>query len=172
MSLQDLGSIGEFIAAIATIVTLAYLALQIRNSNRTAQAATTLDVSRMFAEWHRGLSQSPDLGSILFKGVAEPDLLSDEEMPRFNALIAELFIVFEAINRQYLLGFVTEEAWRPFEKKIFELLSNPHVQEWWASEVSTTSETFRKFVDEKRNEYGVLDDWAHRMKGVSSAPAK
>jgi hypothetical protein len=38
VTLQDLGSIGEFIAAIATVATLIYLALQIRASNRLARA--------------------------------------------------------------------------------------------------------------------------------------
>ena len=38
MTLQDLGSIGEFVAAAATVATLFYLALQIRTSNRLARA--------------------------------------------------------------------------------------------------------------------------------------
>jgi hypothetical protein len=38
VTLQDLGSAGEFIAAIATVATLIYLAIQIRASNRLARA--------------------------------------------------------------------------------------------------------------------------------------
>lgn len=38
MTLQDLGSLGEFVAAIATVATLVYLAIQIRASNRLARA--------------------------------------------------------------------------------------------------------------------------------------
>jgi hypothetical protein len=38
VTIQELGSIGEFVAAIATIATLAYLAIQIRSSNRLARA--------------------------------------------------------------------------------------------------------------------------------------
>ena len=34
MNIQELGSIGEFVAAIATVATLAYLALQIRQNTR------------------------------------------------------------------------------------------------------------------------------------------
>ena len=40
MTIQDLGSIGELIAAIATVVTLAYLALQIRQNTISTRAAT------------------------------------------------------------------------------------------------------------------------------------
>jgi len=38
MTVQDLGSLGEFVAAIATVATLIYLAIQIRASNRLARA--------------------------------------------------------------------------------------------------------------------------------------
>jgi len=38
VTLQDLGNLGEFVAAIATLVTLVYLAQQIRASNRLARA--------------------------------------------------------------------------------------------------------------------------------------
>ena len=33
VTIQDIGSIGELVGALATVVTLAYLALQIRRSN-------------------------------------------------------------------------------------------------------------------------------------------
>ena len=40
MTIQELGSLGELIAAIATVITLAYLALQIRQSAKvTGQSA-------------------------------------------------------------------------------------------------------------------------------------
>lgn len=38
MTIQDLGSIGEFVAALATVATLLYLSAQIRSSNRLARA--------------------------------------------------------------------------------------------------------------------------------------
>lgn len=38
MTIQDLGSLGEFIAAIATVSTLVYLSVQIRASNRLSRA--------------------------------------------------------------------------------------------------------------------------------------
>ena len=40
MTIQDLGSIGEFVAAIATLATLVYLALQIRQNTRSVRAST------------------------------------------------------------------------------------------------------------------------------------
>ena len=41
MTIQQLGSIGEFVAAIATLATLIYLALQIRRNTAVARATGT-----------------------------------------------------------------------------------------------------------------------------------
>jgi hypothetical protein len=38
VTIQDLGNLGEFIAAMATVATLVYLAVQIRQSNIAARA--------------------------------------------------------------------------------------------------------------------------------------
>jgi hypothetical protein len=38
MTLQDIGSIGELVAAIATVITLVYLAVQIRQGTQVARS--------------------------------------------------------------------------------------------------------------------------------------
>jgi hypothetical protein len=40
MSLEDLGNIGEFVAAAAVIVSLIYLAVQIRQNTKSLRAST------------------------------------------------------------------------------------------------------------------------------------
>ena len=44
MSLEDLGNIGEFVAAVAVVVSLIYLAVQIRDNTRSLQAASLQSV--------------------------------------------------------------------------------------------------------------------------------
>jgi hypothetical protein len=44
VTIQDLGSIGEFVAAIATLVTLVYLAFQVRQNTQIARAQLTKDL--------------------------------------------------------------------------------------------------------------------------------
>ena len=41
---QELGSLGEFIAAIATLITLVYLAFQIRQNTKISRAKLTKDL--------------------------------------------------------------------------------------------------------------------------------
>jgi hypothetical protein len=76
-----IGAIGEILGAAGVIVTLAYLAKQIRQSNIAArQEATreTLDLNdRLLAD----VAKNPQLASIFRRGLAnEPDLTPDEVM--------------------------------------------------------------------------------------------
>ena len=50
MTIQDLGSIGELIAAIATLATLVYLAAQIRQNMRAIMATSFMGSQHFFAE--------------------------------------------------------------------------------------------------------------------------
>ena len=45
MTIQDLGGIGELIAAVATIATLAYLAIQVRQNTRALRSSTFQQIS-------------------------------------------------------------------------------------------------------------------------------
>jgi hypothetical protein len=42
MTIQDLGSIGELVAAIATVATLVYLALQIRQNTESVKLSAEI----------------------------------------------------------------------------------------------------------------------------------
>ena len=49
MTIQELGSLGEFIAAIATLATLVYLAVQIRQNTKSVRASTYHEAISDFA---------------------------------------------------------------------------------------------------------------------------
>lgn len=79
MTIQDLGSIGELIAAIATVATLAYLAVQIRQntlSNRDANVRTTHD---MILRVNSAVIDNPEMADLLLCGSAGPENLDPAE---------------------------------------------------------------------------------------------
>ena len=65
MSLTDLANIGQVIGAIAVVISLIYVALQIRQNTNAVRSATAQSVHEHFAGWYHllaadlELSQSP-----------------------------------------------------------------------------------------------------------------
>ncbi len=91
MTIEDLGNIGEMVAAIATVATLVYLAAQIRQNADSLRADGELRLSQQMAEWHARVSAQPDLARIWDEAAADPSALSPEDTRRFRWLVAELF---------------------------------------------------------------------------------
>ena len=95
---QLLGNYGEFFGAIAVVVTLVFLASQVRQSTRWQQTqafnATTGEARR----WAGRIAENGALNDIFVKGCSDYASLTDQERSRFDRLIAEQFSLFTRSN--------------------------------------------------------------------------
>jgi hypothetical protein len=106
VSLQDLGSIGELVAAIATVATLVYLAIQVRHnsraldrSNEFAQANSIHQVTTMFNELNWRLAGDGELAEIHARALrGEP--LDAAETTRFTAFVNTYVATIENLVAQ------------------------------------------------------------------------
>ena len=64
MTLQDLGNLGEFVSAIAVVVTLVYLALQIRHNTRALGHAEGRAILEDGNTWRAKLIQDPEIAKL------------------------------------------------------------------------------------------------------------
>ena len=91
MTIQDLGSIGELVAAIATVATLIYLALQIRANTRALKIDARRSESEIVGGFYaNAIIGSSDVARIFNAGLADPTSLAPEEATRFLFLMGRL----------------------------------------------------------------------------------
>lgn len=110
MTIQELGSIGEFIAAVATVATLAYLAIQVRQNTRALRSSTFEQISMDMSLAADSIAKSPDLAAILAKvGLGER---TPEERLRFHFFLLMTFRRLEAVHVQSLFGSIDAERTR------------------------------------------------------------
>jgi len=84
VTIQDLGSLGEFIAAIATVATLAYLAIQIRQSTVTARAQSRQALIDTWSSTNWELVRDPRMLKAFAAGVSRWPDISDEDKTTFD----------------------------------------------------------------------------------------
>ena len=151
MTIQDLGSLGEFVAAIATLVTLVYLALQIRQNTRTVRTSTyqaVLDSSRSDTEL---ILAHPHLERIYRLGRRDNNKLTDDERPVFRMLLGQLLLNYEIMFLQHRHGVLDEDFWRGRQEGLRALLLQPGVRLWWAGAAPLLhryfATEFRELVD-------------------------
>jgi hypothetical protein len=167
MTIQELGSLGELVGGFAVIVSLIYLAVQIRQNNRhlehnteAARARVELDNSDVAARFNSMVASDADLALIWFKGLSESGTLDETERARFLFLMGALFYGFEGLFRQHERRFLAEESFRPWARLMANLLNAPLVREWWQSRGHPFSESFVSYVD------ALLDQAADGAGGV------
>ena len=84
MNFESLGNIGDFVGGIGVIVTLAYLALQIRQNTAATKADSYQSVIALASEWSRDLSLDAEICDVLDRGARDLGSLDHIERIRFT----------------------------------------------------------------------------------------
>ena len=147
MTIQDLGSLGEFVAAIATVATLIYLAIQIRQNTNEQRNSSRLATTRLITDWHTAVMSDPELVRIFSAGFLEPDKLESADRARFIWIVAAFASRMEEMYTQYKAGLIEPHLWGQYRATTASFLANPILKEWWDSRVFVCSEEFFYEID-------------------------
>jgi hypothetical protein len=150
MSLEDLGNIGEFVAAIAVLVSLVYLALQIRQNTRAVRAGAHQAMADGISALSLTLSESSDLARIMVKGHADYDSLTLEERVRFDAFVGRVFASWENVFFQRQEGLVGPDMWEAWDEAYCRIVSAPVFARFWEAARGGFLRDFQQHVEGKR----------------------
>jgi hypothetical protein len=85
MSIQDWGAIGEILGAVAVIITLLYLATQIRQNTRSLRSAASSAVNDALQQINSRWADDPNgFVDVWLRGCADLESLSPEERVRWE----------------------------------------------------------------------------------------
>lgn len=125
MNIQDLGSLGELLAALATIATLIYLAIQIRQNTAT-QTVTMYDSAMSgFIEANAPISSSAQTAALWRKAVEDPSALTPDEEVQFEFLLRNYTNNLLKVYRLYQQGVFPEVDWNLFACEAKQFFSIP-----------------------------------------------
>ena len=147
MTLQDLGNVGEFLAAIATLGTLVYLALQIRQNTRESQAASRNLVSQSFIDLLTHISSDLEITKLARRSAIDPESLDDDDTLRLDCILMALFQNFEVAFSQWQSHVLTDEDLEKWEVLIKLYGSQLGFQQFWSRSSVAFNSAFRRYVD-------------------------
>jgi hypothetical protein len=146
---EAIGAVGETIGTLVVVVTLVYLAIQVRQGINSVQGATELEASKQFTDWHSRITNSLELRTVWDKAVAG-ESLNDIERVQYVWPIAELFFMVEGFYRQYKRGLISKSSWEPLEMTVVSALEIDAATIWWEERVAPLSGEFRDHLNEAR----------------------
>jgi hypothetical protein len=147
VTLADLANLGELIGGVGVIVSLLYLAVQIRQSSRiatfNAHQAITDSASGLMAD----IAKDPELFRVWLLAMDSPAEASAEDRARVGFILHQVFSTFE--NAEHFGDASVRDRVRTVHDRF---LRTPGVQEWWARQRDGYGEPFRSKIDERLNE--------------------
>ena len=107
-----IGAVAEIVGAIVVVVTLIYLAGQVRQATRATQAASFQAASALEQEFLLVLGQDPATartwGTYMF---GDPTTLSEDERMQADFLMGSLLRRLENMHQQHKVGTIAGDAW-------------------------------------------------------------
>ena len=164
MTIQDFGSIAEVVGAVATVATLAYLAIQIRANTRMMRAQAMRAALSDNAQFSMAIAQSPQLADVFDRGLASFESLTASERWQFTMVFSQIVGVLEGVYNDAKFGIVDQAHLERSTTAMSLLLQTPGGKSYWRvfSAQGAYSEEFRSFVDSK------LDDKSRPTPGNAS----
>jgi len=145
LTLQDLGNIGELIAAIATIATLGYLALQIRQNAKSVQGATAQAIVEQEAAAATLIAQHANIYRRGNASIAE--LNADERVVYEQIIFVEVAQQWSAFS-QHKKGLISQQEWAPYHSLWEEFMAKPGFRSVWEELKCHYPEDFCQYFDE------------------------
>ena len=109
MSLSDLASVGSFVSGFAVLISLIYLALQVRQTKRNQQIAIRHSRATRVVELHLALADVA-VADAWLHGSGSPEKITRTEVGQFNNLCRALFFHFEDSFYQREEGLLNDDA--------------------------------------------------------------
>jgi hypothetical protein len=148
VTLNELGSLGEFISGLAVVVTLIYLALQIRHNTRAVRSSMHQDMVGSTARIAESVSDSPDVGRIVLKADEDYDNLTKEEFIRFEAYAERVFGNFESVFYSYRNSMIEQDLWESWEASYLADISRTAMRRFWHEDRPMHLRDYMEFIDQ------------------------
>jgi len=127
--LQEYALLAEIIGSVAIVLSLVFVGLQLKQSNRLA-LATTQDIGtgRWVAQYHRAFD-SGESTAFMRKALNHYDALTADEKGRFYALVFGFVGAFDTLREQHENGLLREETYQSIARAYYGLVKKPGIQE-------------------------------------------
>jgi hypothetical protein len=147
VTIQDWGSIGEVIAAVATVATLIYLALQIRANTTALRMESRRAESQSGDVYISAIIGSPDVARMFNEGLADPTRLCPEDVTRFSFLLGSFVGAEATAFDEVKIGFAPGHTLDRRKQTLSRFLLSPGGRWFWQRFAGDYPSEFRSYVD-------------------------
>ena len=148
MSLNDLANMGQVIGAIAVVISLIYVALQIRQNTNAVRSATVQSVHEHFANWYHLIAADAELARIAPNGLRDYQSLSENERTRFIAAFMSFLSYSQNAFLKWRQGLLASSLWLGWEQVMMNFFGTPGGKAFWKERGYMFGDEFRRYIED------------------------
>ena len=147
MNWDAVGALGETVGAFAVVVSLIYLALQLRTQNRESQIASVHEIMEGFRN-AMAILEHKEKADIFLRGNENYDSLDDVEMMQYIAIGQQILRVWEEAYHQHRVNRLPSHVWEPMQKQFAQFISTNGAKRLWELRSQGYSDQFVSYIAE------------------------
>ena len=147
MNWDAVGALGQVVGAFAVVLTLVYLAAQVRQNTRGMRRVATAEATAAFREWGQHIIADTSMRQVYIKGLRGLENLSEDEKALFWGIIFNVFKIAEQLHFQHFSGAMDTGVWTGWEYVLRGILTTSGCQQYYQERRRSFSPRFQKWMD-------------------------
>ena len=148
MNWDAISAVSQMIGSIAVVVSVLYLAVQLRSSTRVARVAAMDAAAAALRDVTKPFMENAELARIWRTGLEDLDALPADDKARFFHAAHQFLKALETIHYHYVYGLLDPQLWEGWRDLLQHYVATPGIHHYLTLRGAVFSERFRKFIAE------------------------
>jgi len=148
LKLSDVASLAEIIGALAVVISLVYVGVQVNDSASAVRAASANDANTALQSWYLQVGSDQQTSELFYRALLSEDALSNQEEFQFLMMFHGAFLAFQ---NSYLLaeeGTIDVPLREAITAAILGVKDTPGTRRYWRQRRGYLHADFAAYVDE------------------------
>ena len=148
MDWELISAVSDFVAAVVVVISLLYLARQVRDSNNEVRVENISRATDGLNAIFMSIAQDEDLSRIFHVGLVNPESLTRDERPRLFTLLSIIVGRYGDVFSRYQRGSLEEGNWIGCKNHLEYIVNTPAGLLWIGSgSLKHAEPDYREFVE-------------------------
>jgi len=147
MSWDAVSALGQVVGALAVVLTLVYLAVQIRQNTKGLRLSATAGAIAAVREWNYLFISDYSVRQTFRKGTTGLGNLSEDESAQFGGMTLNLLKIAENLHFQFLNGALHPAIWKAWDNHLSKFVSTVGCLQYYNARRQSFNPTFQDWMD-------------------------
>jgi hypothetical protein len=167
MNWEAIGAVGETVGALAVLVTLIYLAMQIRQNTRSVQAAAVDSANSQVSKIREVIFADANVANMYRRGNEDPARLSEDDTIRYRLLMHNIMLALSNSITQASVSGLSESMSKVELPILGRVVATAGGRWFWETYRHEFEESFQGAIDDLYLD--IYDEGPQKVKSAATA---